>query len=378
MDKYFKITYNILRSFSLPIFSFIISIIGIKFFGKQNWGQFIYVLTLVNFFAFLGNFGNKDLLLRKYSDNPSKIINYFATSFSSRIILLLFSILLFITLPIKIAFSSFILIFLIFTYQSFESLIIYHQQFLHQLITEIIGFIIIISCFVYNFNFELSTILYTYISSYLFKIIYLLILFKKEFTFLKFKFSLIELKTSFPFFLIIFSGWTASKIDLYIVNFKLSNSEIAEYQLGITAFLLLQSLSYLIIVPFNKHIYRLPKKTIKKLKLNLSYISFPVVILGTMSIWFILEQVAKVNLPIKFYILGAIASIPTFFFIIDVLMFYRKKREKIILKINLISAIINFAITYYLIDFYGILGAITSVLITQYIILSFYKFNFLK
>ena len=136
MRKYLKIVSNIFRSFSLPIFSFTLSILGIRFFGKQNWGEFIFVLTIINFFAFLGNYGNKDFLLRKYSTNPSNIITYFSTSFSTRIVLLLVSLSLFFLVPNTIALLSILLIFLIYTYQSFDSLIIYHQRFLYQLIAE--------------------------------------------------------------------------------------------------------------------------------------------------------------------------------------------------------------------------------------------------
>jgi O-antigen/teichoic acid export membrane protein len=380
MQKYYKIIYNIFRSFSLPIFSFTLSIIGIRFFGKLNWGEFIYVFTLINFFAFLGNFGNKDFLLRKYSNNPSKIIDYFTISFSSRILLLLllFSISMLFILPTKTALISFILILLIYTYQSFDSLVIFHQKFLQQLIAECLGFTIIIAWFFYNFNFDLSNLLFAYIVSYTFKIVILGIVFRKEIQFLTFNISIDELKKSFPSFLIIFSGFLASKIDLYIVNFKLSSDKIAEYQLGITAFLLLQSLSYLIILPFNKHIYRLKPISIQKIKNKLAYISIPLIVLGSFFIWILLEHIAKINLLTEFYVLGAFASIPNFFYILDVLLLYKNKKENIILKISLVGSFMNLVLSYNLIEFYGILGAITSVLITQYIVLIFYKLNFIK
>tara|TARA_R110002126_G_scaffold157104_1_gene304594 strand:+ start:21048 stop:22184 length:1137 start_codon:yes stop_codon:yes gene_type:complete len=378
MKKYLKIILNIFRSFSLPIFSFTLSILGIRFFGKQNWGEFIFVLTIINFFAFLGNFGNKDFLLRKYSNNPSNIVTYFSSSFSSRIFLLLASLSLFFLVPNAIALLSILLIFLIYTYQSFDSLIIYQQKFLPQLIAEIIGFIIIVFWFLYDLNFELSNLLFAYIISYAFKMIYVSISLKNEIRLFKFTFSIDELKKSFPFFLIIFSGWMASKIDVYIVNFKLSSEEIAEYQLGISAFLMLQSLSYLIILPFNKHIYRLQTKSIKRIKIKLGFISIPIIVLGTFSIWILLEKFASINLPPLFYFLGAFASIPTFFFIVDILVYYKDKKENKILIINLISTFINFIFTYFLISRFGIIGAITSVLITQYTILIFYKFNLIK
>lgn len=378
MKKYYKILHNIFRSFSTPLFSFTLSILGIRLFGKENWGDFIYVWTIINFFTFLGNFGNKDFLLRKFSANPSKIIQYFSVSFSSRIVVLSFSLLLFFIVNPITALYSIVLIIAIFTYQSLESLIIYHQKFLAQLYAEFFGFAMICILFLNDFKFTLPFLITTYIASYFLKIITIAFALKSELKFFKFYFSINELKKSFPFFLIILSSWIASKIDLYVVNFKLNNAQIAKYQLAITAFFLLQSLSYLIIVPFNKHLYRLPSSAIHKIKIKLGYISVPTIVVGTLIIWAILKYIALLNVSTFFYIFGGLASLPIFFYVIDIMLCYRNKKENKILKINVISAVINVALTYYLIDFYGITGAIATVFISQLVILTFYKFNIIK
>jgi O-antigen/teichoic acid export membrane protein len=83
-------------------------------------------------------------------------------------------------------------------------------------------------------------------------------------------------------------------------------------------------------------------------------------------------------LSISFYIIGGFASVPIFFYVIDIMLCYRNKKESKILKINCISATINVCLTYYLIDFHRITGAITAVLVSQLVILTFYKFNIIK
>lgn len=378
MKKYYKIIQNIFRSFSTPIFSFTLSIIGIRLFGKENWGDFIYVWTIINFFTFLANFGNKDFLLRKYSTNPAKISSYFSVSFSSRLAVLLLSFALFFIVPATTALYSFILIIFIYTYQSFDSLIIYHQKFLPQLIAEILGFTIILALFLVDYMFNLYYLLFAYSFSYLCKIVFVSLSLKKELKHFQFSFSIYELKKSFPFFLIVFSSWIASKIDLYVVNFKLPSNQIAKYQLAITAFFLLQSLSYLIILPFNKHIYRLQLASLKKIKRKISYISLPIVIAGSVCIGLTLEYLALLNLPYSFYIISGLASLPIFFYVIDIMLCYKNKQEYKILKINSISTVINLIFTYYLTTFYGVTGGIVSVLIVQVVILIFYKFNIIK
>jgi O-antigen/teichoic acid export membrane protein len=193
-----------------------------------------------------------------------------------------------------------------------------------------------------------------------------------------FQISFNEFKAALGFFLLGLSGWIASKADLYIVNFTMPKEQISQYQIAITAFLLIQSLSYLIIMPFNKHLYRLPLKSIAKIKRLVALISFPIVAIGTFGIWVILEKIAILNLPISFYIIGGLASLPIYFIIVDIMMYYRNNKENTILKINSLVALINIIISFLLIQKMGIMGAIISVLISKYCALSFYKFKLIK
>jgi len=373
VKKLNKIIYNVFRSFSVPLFSFSISLIGVKFFGKIDWGNFIYHFTWVLFLAFICTLGNKDYLLRLYSNSPSKISEYFTKNITSRAIVLLLVIILFFVFPLNIATASFLLLLSLFIYQSFESLIIYSQNFLLQLVVEVIGFLIIIVTFILYPDFNLIELLYIFCLSNFIKIIIIGFYLKDYFSIIHISFSLDEIKLLIPFFLIVFSGWMASKIDLYIVNIILSNKQIAEYQLGITSFLVLQSVSYVVIAPFSKHFYRLNKSAVLKIKKNLALISTPIVTLGTIIIYLILESIAKINLPNLFYLLGGLASIPTYYFIVDILMFYRFNKEKTLMKINFIGALLSLVLTYLLIQNYGIIGAMTSVLITQCFFLVIYK-----
>lgn len=350
-----------------------ISLVGVKFFGKIDWGNFIYHFTWILFFAFICAFGNKDYLLRLYSNNPSKVAQYFEKNLASRAILLLLVIILFFVFPINIAKASFLLLLLLFVYQSFESLIIYSQKFLAQLIVEIIGFLIIIGSFILYPHLNLEELLYIFCLSTFIKILIISFYLKAYLLPIHFSFSLNEIKLLIPFFLIVFSGWMASKIDLYIVNLILPNDQIAEYQLGISSFLLLQSASYVIIAPFSKHLYRLNKSVILKIKKKLAFLSIPTVFLGTTIIFFILEIIIPLNLPFLFYILGGLASIPTYYFMVDILMFYRFNKEKTLMKINFFGAALNLALTYLFIRYYGIIGAMASVLITQCVFLIIYK-----
>ncbi|MBC3845573.1 hypothetical protein H8K90_04190 [Winogradskyella echinorum] len=378
MNRLLLIGINTIRGFSGPVFNFLIALFAIKYYGKEDWGTMINVLLSVFLIVFIISWGNKDYLIRKYSQQPSKVYNAFYSNFFSRSLLLPLALLLLLFFPLNIACWSIILVVLMHSYNALESLVIYHQKFGAQFIAELIAFSLILSSIFYFKSFSLETFLKLYCITFLFKFLWVIIALKLWNEDFYFKISSIEFKASFWFFMLGLSGWVASKIDLYIVNFTMTKAQISEYQIAITAFLLIQSLSYLIILPFNKHLYRLPAKSIAEIKRMLALISFPIVAICTFALWLILEKIALLNLPIKFYILGGLASIPTYFFIVDIIMYYRNKKESSILKINFINAILNLILTYILIQEMGIMGAIISVFINQCSFLCFYKLKLIK
>ncbi|MCK0178940.1 hypothetical protein MWU50_06545 [Flavobacteriaceae bacterium S0862] len=378
MNRLLLIGINTVRGFSGPVFNFLIALFGINFFGKEDWGTMVNALLLVFLVVFIISWGNKDYLVRKFSSQPSKIYYNFYSNFFSRSLLLPLTLLLLFFFPFTIAIWCIVLVILMHFYNALESLIIYHQKFGSQFIAEIFGFGIILNSIFFIENFSLQVFLKLYCIAFLIKFLWLAIALKLWKEKISFKISINEFKMAFWFFTLGLSGWVASKVDLYIVNFTMPKTQISEYQIAITAFLLIQSLSYLIILPFNKHLYRLPKKTIIKIKNLLALISFPLVSICTIILWFILEKIAVLNLPLRFYIFGGLTSIPTYFFIVDIMMYYRNKRESSILKINFINALLNLILTFLLIQKMGIIGAIISVFISQCSFLCFYKLKLIK
>ena len=99
---------------------------------------------------------------------------------------------------------------------------------------------------------------------------------------------------------------------------------------------------------------------------------------GTFLIWFIFEKVILLNVSIELYVLGALSSLPYYFFIIDIILFYKNKNEIKVMYVNFSAAILNFILAIVLIPIYGITGALIGVMLTQYTILIIYKFKLLK
>ncbi|WP_290804568.1 hypothetical protein [Flavobacterium sp.] len=259
------------------------------------------------------------------------------------------------------------------TYNSFESLIIYQQKFAQQLFIEILGFLIFFIALNYQEKFDLEFILGIYSLSILVKVVSSIILFKIWKEKLSFQISSQQLLFSLFFFILGFSGMINSKIDLYLVNLFLSKEIISSYQTITTAFLMLQSMAFLITAPINKSLYRSNKQVFDKLMKIAGKIAIPMALLGSFCIWLFLEKYVKLGLEWPIYLLCFFSSLPPFYYIIPIYSLYKKHLEKKVLYSNLFATLINFILGFVLLKKLGVVGIFISVCITQWIYLIIIK-----
>jgi O-antigen/teichoic acid export membrane protein len=351
------------------VLNFLIIIIGIKQFGKEHWGTLIQITIWVSLLVFILNWGNKDYLIRNYSKKPAEIYHYFFSSFFSRSMLLPLAFLLLLFFPRPIALAAIVLVLLMHCYNSFESLVVYHQRFGAQLMAEIIGFCIILGGIYYSDTFTLVLFLQLYCFAFLVKILYLFTALKLWQAPKKFTLTLAQFTGSLSFFLLGLSGLIYSKIDMYFVNSFLPSTKISDYQLITAAFLMLQSVSGFIITPVNKQFYRSQNQTIEKVKTIFKQIAIPLVLMGSAGIWIILEKWVNLGLDLKIYGIGVLICLPSFYYIVPILNLYKKHLENKVLLANVTVAVLNAIVTLTLLPTMGILGALISVCLSQWVYL---------
>ena len=373
MNRYLQLFFSLLKMVSVPLLNFMTLFLGIKFYGKENWGEFISISIWIFFMAFMAKWSGQNYLSKEFNKNTSTYLSIFYSNILERCVLLLPSIALFFIFPFQEALSAVILLILLFIYNSYEALIVYNQKFQFQFLAEITGMIIIFIGFVVFPVFSLTTIFYVLSVSYLVKICMLLVTFKHSFEKINISFSFMNLVHTFPFFLIGFSGWLASKCDIYVVSIFFSKKELSEYQILISFFLMLQAIPAYLILPVNKHLFRLSHISIKKIKKKLALIALPIIVLSSLFIWFVITFFIKIQFSFLIYFFATLSTIPTFFYLVDMMQLYKKNKEKIIMKLSFVTASLNLIILFLLTPNFRILGAIISICIAQWLYLFFIK-----
>lgn len=84
-----NILINGARTFILPVSTFVISFIIIKTYDVYLWGEFVSEMLFINLTAHILQWGNKEFLIREYSQSPSTISQRFYSSLATRSLLLL-------------------------------------------------------------------------------------------------------------------------------------------------------------------------------------------------------------------------------------------------------------------------------------------------
>jgi len=366
---------NLVRSFAASIFNFTIAIIGVRTFGTENWGELVSISLTLFVFSFIASWGNTEFLIRSYGKHPALIYQNFLSSLLTRSVFLLLTIVLFFVYPIHIALIVVPLICVQFLSESINSLVVYHHKFKVHILAEIVLFLTVLTALLSLDSFSVSYFLIFYLIANLAKAGILIFALKPFSHRVRGKFDVKLIVSMVPFFLVVFSGWMHSKIELYIIDFFRSPSELSQYQILATAFIMLQGTSSFIIYPFSKHIYRLKAKTVNKIQRILFLISFPSALLGGTAIWLFLSFYTPIRFDISIYILMTLASIPPFLFALDIYKLYKTNMEKEVVRISFVGAFVKLGIALVFVPLYGVLGGVLGVVVSQWVMLLLYKID---
>lgn len=343
---------------------------------KEIWGEFVSILLFTLIATQIINWGNKEYLLRTFSETPCEIKKVFSSNLITRLLLvILFSIIGF--FYFKSDFGIFILIWLLgrFLIHSFEVLIIYEKKFVSSTIVESGCFLIfILTLYYFKLDLSLKKLLILYSLYQLIKGLSYLFIFRNFSNFDKISFDFTYYKISFWFFLLSILGFLTSKIDVYIVHYFLDNNALADYQIINSLLVFVMSISAFIYNPFIKNIYRANEDVIVKTRKTLLLLGGLIVPISILIIHFVLKCFLNLSFSVYFCIIAMLYVFPSFIYGIDILVLFKENKEKKVVIYLFFGILINSIITSILLYFnFGIIGAMIGAMISQVLILILLK-----
>ena len=138
LNKVKVVSSNTIRQVLMAIFGIITPFFVIKFSSKELWGELVSIILYALIASQFINWGNKEYLLRLFSNSPSKIKKTFSSISLTRIpMLVLFSMGSFFLFGLDLGLLISILVLGRFLTQTFEILVIYNKEFNTSIIIEI-------------------------------------------------------------------------------------------------------------------------------------------------------------------------------------------------------------------------------------------------
>ncbi len=354
----------------------VIPFLVIRFSSKEIWGSFVAVYLFSLFAQQVINWGNKEYLLRKFSENPAKISSLFSENLITRFpLVILFSIIGFFLFSGSYGFWITVWLIGRFWIHSVEALVLYQKEFDKSIGIEVLSFIGFgVSFYFLKCGITVYSLLIIYSTYIFFKGLLYILLFKKFIFFQKISFQIDYFKTSFSFFLLSVLGFLGSKIDVYIVEHFGNRIITADYQIINSLLVFVMSVTAFIYSPFTKMIYRNNDDVIKKTQKTLAYFGLLIVPVSLLVIHFILKFYLKTNFDTTFYLIAFLYVYPSYVYGLDIVNLFKKHQEKIVVKNLVFGVIANTVLSsLFLYLQYGIIGALSGSAIAQLFVLILFK-----
>lgn len=339
--------------------------------SKEIWGEFVSLLLYALLATQIINWGNKEYLLRKFSETPSKIKDDFSSILLTRLpLVLLFSILGFFLFKIEFGNYLFIWIFGRFLIHSYEVLVVYEKKFNASLVIELgcfIAFTIVFYCLSSSINFKQLLIIYSLYQ--LTKGICFWLLFSTTFS-SDVRFNFNYYKASFWFFLLSILGFLVSKIDVYIIEQFDNKIVTSDYQIINGLLVFIMSISTFIYAPFTKNIYRNSEFTIEKTKNTLALFGLIIVPISLLFVYGFVRYFLNLELTFWFYVVAFFYVFPSYLYGIEIVNLFKRHEEKQVVLFLFVGTVINAVLSSCFLNLnFGITGALFGSTIAQIVIL---------
>lgn len=370
------ITNNTLRQILISVFSMVVPFLVIHFASKEIWGAFVGVFLYCLFALQIINWGNKEYLLRKFSENPKEINIQLSQNMATRFpLVLLFSGIGLILFPLS--FGVWIFIWLLGRYcnHATEVLVIYEKKFNSSILIECLTFGLFGIFFYLSKNhITVYWLLVIFSLQQFVKGILYLGLFKNWLSIKNFSFRVKYFKTALPFFVLSILGFLGSKIDLYIVENLESKTITAEYQIINSLLVFCMSITALVYGPFTKLLYRHTDQIMAKTKTILAAMGLIIVPTSLLIIYCILELYLKTKLQFYFYLIAFAYVYPCYVYGLDIINLFKLHKEKTVVFVLAFGVVVNsfFSGLFLYLDC-GIIGALSGSAIAQLTILVLVK-----
>ena len=350
----------------------LLSLIVIKKHNAALWGEYVELLLWVNIPAIIVYFGNKNYLLKAFSDRPAAVYQTWFTNLLSRGLLLIASILIVIWIPLFQEQLVIIIVWVLLLYynQSFESLIIHDRDFKLSIYTELSrNTLLILSVLACTSILDLRLLILLVLGAALIKAVVYSFYYFRKFSGVDFIIDYSLLLVLLPFFIPMFLGTIRSKTDAYYGTLFFSKEDLSHYQIFISLMMLVQLGASYVINPFLKNFYRVKQQIASKIEKQFTLLGLLVGAAFIPILYVLAQYVYGFDYSILAYAFAFLFVITVFIHLLLISEFYKYNKQMSVAGMTAVVAFIQIIVGYYLIRDYHIEGALGTKVLGQWLII---------
>jgi O-antigen/teichoic acid export membrane protein len=374
-----SIALNTLQNLLTPVLNITISALVVRIASRELWGEFVGWLITAQLLAHILAWGNKEYLLRQFSQHPHHMTDMWWSAFIVRFLLYL------VICPVLLVLDGGWLLVIwiapLVIAQSHDVLVIFRRHFAFAVLTDTlltIGMLVMLIAggditqgrlfAVFIIGAWGKALVYAMRYHHMHTIWFYLKTSVRSHSLMNFAYF----RHALPFFLLGLSGMLASRIDLYTLSAIAPKGDVAMYQVAINLLLYVQAGANFILIPFVKTLYRLDKPTIDKITIRLFVFGCLIMPVAVMGIALVIGWIYDLHYPSRFWVMAGLFALPIFGYLPIIHRLYGQNAQNHVLWVNIIGAGCNGVLNLMLIPPLGITGALTASAMCQWAMLLAY------
>lgn len=360
------------QTIGLPAASVVVSLLAVRGAGIDAWGAVVGAMVLVQLAAQIADFGSRDALVRAFSRDPGAVGERWRGAAASRTPLLLLGPALFLASgndPAHVALLCAWLIAL-FVSRLHDGVVAYRRSFGFALGVEVAAVALTLTTVVAaGAALTVTVLLAAFTAAAWLRAIAMTARFEVLRPGPGWHGSSTELRRSWPFFGLTFSGALQSRVDLYVVAALLPDPVLGTYQVLTNLVLLVQSLAGALLGPIVPALYRLSRAGVLAGARRLSLLGVAVTAAGVTGTWATVTYLYHLGMEPASLAAAWVAMLPVFAYLPLIHLAFREGAERIVLAANLAGIGVAGLGTVALAPALGVTGAIAAAALAQVMIL---------
>ena len=352
----------------------LVSLVAVRTAGIEAWGAFVGAMVLVHLCAQIADFGSRDALVRAFAGDPAGVRRSWRTAFSARAPLLLLGPLVFLASGNDLWTAGLLCGWMtgLFVSRLHDGVVAFRRAFGFALWVEVAVVALTLAAVMgAGSSLSVTGLLAVFTVAAWVRALAV----TARFDVLRpgpgwHWSSSRDLRRSWPFFGLGFSGAVQSRVDLYVVAALLPAPVLGTYQVLTGFVLLVQSLSGALLGPIVPALYRLGRPGVLRGARRLAAAGLVGSSAGALGAWVAMTRLYHLEVQPAAIVVAWLAMLPVYAYSPLVHLAFREGDERIVLASNVAGIAVAGGGTMLLAPALGIVGAMAAAAAAQAVILA--------